>query len=281
MKPNRSTGGGADRMAFAMDGATLSDECSLDPDEVGFAADGAVLSGAEQRVAFVNKHEFEVGSAEFEQACREKDARSVGYRCVKRLVDVAVSLVVVAFLVLLWPLVLMVLAAAAVSAHANPVYVQKRVGQYGRTLNILKLRTMVGDSDDVEKYLDGNQLEQWRKERKVENDPRITKVGAFLRKTSLDEIPQFINVLLGHMSIIGPRPVSMEEIAWYGEDKMLALSCPQGITGWWQITDRNDAVWDDGSRQEAELYYVRHASLKLDAAIFIGTFKSITEKTGR
>ena len=62
---------------------------------------------------------------------------------------------------------------------------------------------------------------------------------------------------------------------------MLALSCPQGITGWWQITDRNDAVWDDGSRQEAELYYVRHASLKLDASIFIGTFKSITEKTGR
>ena len=106
-------------------------------------------------------------------------------------------------------------------------------------------------------------------------------MGAFLRKTSLDEIPQFINVLLGHMSIIGPRPVSMEEIACYGEDKMLALACPQGITGWWQITDRNDAVWDDGSRQEAELYYVRHASLKLDAAIFIGTFKSITEKTGR
>lgn len=106
-------------------------------------------------------------------------------------------------------------------------------------------------------------------------------MGAFLRKTSLDEIPQFINVLLGHMSIIGPRPVSMEEIAWYGEDKTLALSCPQGITGWWQITDRNDAVWDDGSRQEAELYYVRNASLKLDASIFIGTFKSITEKTGR
>ena len=123
---------------------------------------------------------------------------------------------VVAFLVLLWPLTLLVLVAASVSSRANPVYVQKRVGQYGRTLNILKLRTMVGDSDDVEKYLDQNQLEQWRKERKVENDPRITKVGAFLRKTSLDEIPQFINVLLGHMSIIGPRPVSMEEIALYG-----------------------------------------------------------------
>ena len=200
-------------MAFAMDGATLSDECSLDPDEVGFAADGAALSGAEQHVAYVNKHEFEVGSAEFEQACREKDARTVGYRCVKRLVDVVVSLVVVAFLVLLWPLTLMVLAAAAVSAHANPLYVQKRVGQYGRVLNILKLRTMVGDSDDVEKYLDDHQLEQWRKERKVENDPRITKVGAFLRKTSLDEIPQFINVLLGHipLRILKTRPEFSEK----------------------------------------------------------------------
>lgn len=268
-------------MAFAIDGVAISDECSLDSDEVGFSADGAFLANAEQSVACVEKNELEVGSVEFEQACREKDARSIGYRCVKRLVDIVVSLMVVAFLVLLWPLTLLVLVAASVSSRANPVYVQKRVGQYGRTLNILKLRTMVGDSDDVEKYLDQNQLEQWRKERKVENDPRITKVGAFLRKTSLDEIPQFINVLLGHMSIIGPRPVSMEEIAWYGEDKMLALSCPQGITGWWQITDRNDAVWDDGSRQEAELYYVRHASLRLDAAIFVGTFKSITEKTGR
>ena len=135
----------------------------------------------------------------------------------------------------------------------SPIYLQERVGYRGKPLRILKLRTMVADSDDVEKHLSPEQLTQWERERKVDDDPRVTRVGRFLRKTSLDELPQFLNVLAGQMSVIGPRPVVEEELAAYGDDAGELLSAKPGITGWWQVQARNDATYGDGSRQELEL----------------------------
>ena len=185
--------------------------------------------------------------------------------------------------ILLSPVTLIVLIVTAVSTKGFPIYVQKRVGRYGKPLHILKLRSMVADSDDVEKYLSPEQLAQWKRERKVDDDPRITRFGAICRKTSLDEMPQFLNVLVGQMSVIGPRPISAEEIEWFGNDAALYLSVPGGITGLWQSGLRNEASFENGERQRVELDYVKNAGLGLDAKCFFKTFGVMfsKRKTGR
>ena len=134
----------------------------------------------------------------------------LGYRFVKRVFDIAFSLC--ATIVGLVPIALLCVAIG-LESPGSPIYLQKRVGYQGRPLRIFKLRTMVADSDDVEKHLDPKQLERWRRERKVDDDPRVTKVGRFLRRTSLDELPQFLNVLAGQipLRILKTRPEFSEE----------------------------------------------------------------------
>ena len=135
---------------------------------------------------------------------------------------------------------------------------------------------MVADANEhPERYMTPEQFEIWKREQKLDNDPRITRVGRFLRNSSLDEIPQFLNVLLGDLSVIGPRPVTESETYEFGENRDEFLSVKPGITGWWQVTERNDATWQNGRRQELELYYVRHASLSLDLQVFAKTFKAL------
>ncbi len=209
---------------------------------------------------------------------RSVPAKSFGYRFVKRVFDIGFSLcvIVIGFV----PVALLCLIIR-LESPGSPIYFQKRVGRYGTSLSILKLRTMVADSDDVEKYLSPEQLAQWKSERKVDCDPRVTRVGALLRKTSLDELPQFLNVLAGSMSVVGPRPVVEDELVAYGDDLRAFLSAKPGITGWWQVQARNDAAYEDGSRQELELYYVQHASLILDARVIAGTVCSIFKGTGK
>ncbi len=204
----------------------------------------------------------------------------LGYRFVKRAFDIVFSVcVTIAGLI---PVALLCLAVR-LESPGSPIYLQERVGYRGKPLRILKLRTMVADSDDVEKHLSPEQLDQWRRERKVDDDPRVTKVGRFLRKTSLDELPQFLNVLAGQMSVVGPRPVVEDELAAYGDDAAELLSVKPGITGWWQVRARNDATYEDGNRQELELFYVRNASLAMDARVFSRTFGIMFGKgrTGR
>ena len=204
----------------------------------------------------------------------------LGYRFVKRAFDIAFSLC--ATIAGLIPVALLCLAVR-LESPGSPIYLQERVGYRGKPLRILKLRTMVADSDDVEKHLSPEQLTQWERERKVDDDPRVTKVGHFLRKTSLDELPQFLNVLAGQMSVVGPRPVVEDELAAYGDDAAELLSVKPGITGWWQVRARNDATYEDGNRQELELFYVRNASLAMDARVFSRTFGIMFGKgrTGR
>lgn len=157
----------------------------------------------------------------------------------------------------------------------SPIYKHKRVGRYGVPMNIYKLRSMVPGADDVEKHLTPEQLKQWEAEHKVDNDPRITKIGKFLRKTSLDELPQFWNVLTGEMSVIGPRPVEPDELAAYDDSVVEFLSVTPGITGWWQTVSRNDAKYEDGERQSLELFYVRNRSAKIDVKVFFETFSAM------
>ena len=149
---------------------------------------------------------------EFALLSRSLDKRPLGYRVVKRIFDIVFSILVIAACIVLLPLTLLLLIVIAVQTKASPIYVQERVGRYGKPMKIFKLRSMVGDSDNVEKYLNDDQLVQWRKERKVTDDSRVVPVGRFIRKTSIDEFANVINVLAGEMSVIGPRPISYEEM---------------------------------------------------------------------
>ena len=191
------------------------------------------------------------------------------YHAVKRGFDVAFSSAVVALGAI--PTGLMC-AAISVDSPGKPIFFNDRVGRYGVPLRIVKLRTMVSDAENLEKYLTSEQLEQWHKEHKVDNDPRVTTVGRFLRRTSLDEIPQFLNVLLGQMSVIGPRPVEPDELRVYGKSVAEFLSVTPGITGWWQVKARNNACYDGGERQRLELEYVQDRSFIRDVEVLIGSF---------
>ena len=142
---------------------------------------------------------------------------------------------------------------------------------------------MVADADNVEKYLNAEQLAEWKRERKVTDDPRITSLGRVLRRTSLDELPQFLNVLKGDMSLIGPRAITFDELVEYGDNAAVLLSVPQGVTGAWQAGPRNEASFENGERQRIELKYAMNPSLREDGRIFAATFGTMfgKSKTGR
>lgn len=215
-----------------------------------------------------------------ESAVSEKDVAAtapkrggIGYRFIKRTFDIVFS--GAACVVGLIPSVVLC-AVIAIDSPGSPIFRQERVGLHGRKIGIFKFRTMVADANEhPERYMTPEQLEIWKREQKLDNDPRITRVGRFLRNSSLDEIPQFLNVLLGDLSVIGPRPVTESETYEFGENRDEFLSVKPGITGWWQVTERNDATWQNGRRQELELFYVRHASLSLDLQVFAKTFKAL------
>lgn len=207
-------------------------------------------------------------------------AGGLGYRFVKRAFDIAFSALVIAVLVI--PVAILCLVIVLDSPGA-PFFRQERIGKGGRPIHIWKLRTMVADAhENSGRYMTGEQLETWMREQKLDDDPRVTRVGRLLRRTSLDELPQFVNVLVGDLSVIGPRPVTLEETYEFGDERGELLSVRPGITGWWQATERNAATWANGRRQELELYYVRHASLALDARVFALTLRAMfVERTGK
>lgn len=200
-------------------------------------------------------------------------------RGVKRMLDIGASLAAIAVGTV--PIAVTSLAICLESPGA-PLFRQERIGRYGVPFGMWKLRTMYTDAEqNVERYLTPAQREQWRRERKVDHDPRVTKVGRVLRKASLDELPQFLNVLVGDMSVVGPRPVSATELKWFGDDAEEVLSVRPGVTGWWQAYARNGATWESGERQRMELYYVRNMGIDLDLRIFMHTFVAVFRLTGR
>lgn len=211
-----------------------------------------------------------------------KPSGTLGYRFVKRLFDLVFSLLM--SVLLLIPIAV-VCALISLESPGSPMYTQVRVGKGGKTIKIFKLRSMVADAGDVRKYLSPEQLHQWEVERKVDDDPRITKVGQFIRKCSIDEMPQFLNVLNGDLSVIGPRPITKDELEQHfsDEEKAELLSVQPGITGLWQATDRNEATFESGLRQKIELRYVQNRCFRMDWKCFTGTFGAMfgKDRTGR
>lgn len=226
------------------------------------------------RESSVEKSEFiSVGSSDI---VAKKVNRT--YLFIKRVIDVVGS---VLGLIVLSPIYLIIALAIKIDDGGKVFYKHKRVGKDGKEIFLYKFRSMKKDADDLENMLTPEQLEIFKTEFKIENDPRITKVGNVLRKTSLDELPQLLNILRGELSIIGPRPIVEEELENYGKDADKFLSVKPGLTGYWQAYARNDAVYASGERQKMELYYVDNRSLWFDIKIFFKTFSSVLKKTGQ
>jgi lipopolysaccharide/colanic/teichoic acid biosynthesis glycosyltransferase len=191
------------------------------------------------------------------------------YRALKRLVDIVGSLFglmalfcVFAFLVLLIKL----------DSRGPIFFVQTRVGQYGHRFKFIKFRTMKV----------GAHLRQWELDDlnesggitfKLSKDPRITRVGRFLRRASLDEMPQFWNVLRGDMSLVGPRPPLLREVSQYNDIQKVRMSVPQGMTGLWQVRGRSNLKFDD--MVDLDVHYALHASLAIDMKILLATFPTV------
>lgn len=181
---------------------------------------------------------------------------------IKRCIDIILSLL---GLIILSPVFLLIAILIKKEDHGNVFYKHKRIGHMNKDIYIYKFRSMTNKYktfDEFYQTLSIEQKEEWDENFKLENDPRITKIGNFLRKTSLDELPQIINILKGDMSIIGPRPVVDDEIEKYGKDKAKFLSVKPGLTGYWAANGRSATTYED--RINMELYYVDHCSLLLD-----------------
>ena len=201
------------------------------------------------------------------------------YTAVKRAFDVIFSACVVVVLVV--PAAVLA-AVISLESPGAPIFWQRRIGQGGKEIRVLKFRSMYRDASSApEKYLTEDQLMEWCREQKIEDDPRVTPIGRFIRRTSIDELPQFVNVLLGDMSVVGPRPVTLAETYEYGSDRDEVLSVRPGITGLWQVSARNDATWESGERQKLELDYVRNRSVCLDLRILLGTVGAVFKGTGQ
>ncbi len=160
-------------------------------------------------------------------------------------------------------------------------YGHRRIGRFYSTFRTWKIRTMQVNGDELlQKALaeDGALREEWLRDRKLRRDPRITRVGKFLRKTSLDELPQIWNVLLGEMSLVGPRPIVEEEVATYGQNFSLYCRVTPGLTGLWQVSGRNEVSLHDRVRLDS--YYVRNWSPWLDLHILARTAKVVLTGQG-
>lgn len=195
----------------------------------------------------------------------------------KRAVDACGAAVL---LLLAAPLLLVI--ALVVSIDGGPVlFGHRRIGRDGAVFRCWKFRTMILDAEPcLEEYLShhGDALEEWQRERKLAFDPRITPIGRFLRRSSLDELPQLWNVLVGEMSLVGPRPVTEAELASYGSVAPLYLAVRPGITGLWQISGRNDVGY--AARVALDARYVETRSLLLDLRILVRTAGAVLAGRG-
>ena len=199
------------------------------------------------------------------------------YLRIKRLLDILVS---VLGLLLLGPIAFFVKIAYLFSGDkAKIFYSQNRVGKNGKVFKMWKFRTMVPDADVKLKEMlkEEKYRKQWEENQKIDDDPRITRVGNFLRKTSIDELPQLVNVFIGEMSFVGPRPLIVNELTLHDGLKLYQKVKP-GITGWWGCNGRSNIEYRE--RLELEYYYVRNVSLYLDALCIVRTIFAVFNRDG-
>lgn len=200
-------------------------------------------------------------------------------KIIKRFMDILGGVCGVLTLI---PLTLIIWIANKVVKDKGPIfYAQERIGKNGKIFRMYKYRSMVVGADEkLTKYLEENEeaREEYRKYKKLKNDPRITVIGKILRKTSLDEFPQFINVLKGDMSLVGPRPYLPREKEEMNGFFKYITSCKPGLTGFWQVNGRNDVTFTDRLSMDMNYYY--NSNLKLDLKLLTKTVSKVIRKDG-
>lgn len=197
------------------------------------------------------------------------------YDFVKRFADIICSAIAI---ILLSPFLIIISIAIKATSKGPVIFVHKRVGKNGKKIGIYKFRSMVMNAEELIEKFTPEQKEEFKKNFKLENDPRITKIGKFLRKTSLDELPQLFNILKGDLSIVGPRPIMEVETKIYGKYKDMLLSVKPGLTGFWAANGRSDTSYK--RRRAMEIYYVKNRSLLFDIKIILKTAVSVFKGEG-
>jgi exopolysaccharide production protein ExoY len=193
----------------------------------------------------------------------------------KRVVDIVLAL---SGIILLAPLLIICYLGTIVTSPGPALFRHRRVGFNGKHFDCLKFRTMMTDASERLRQLlasDPIAAAEWAATRKLRNDPRVTTIGAILRKSSLDELPQLFNVLRGDMSIVGPRPVTDEELERYASSAGAYLACRPGITGLWQVSGRSTTTYD--KRVACDAFYAHNWSLALDTKILLVTLPALLE----
>lgn len=212
-----------------------------------------------------------------DESFQSKDANAGSWlgsdESLKRAVDIVLASLA---LILAAPLMLVVSVAIRVVMGGPIFYSQERVGLHGRRFRCFKFRTMATNGDDIlREHLraDPAAAKEWERTRKLAHDPRVGALGRFLRKTSIDELPQLFNILRGEMSCVGPRPIQEAELSYYGSHQKTYLSAVPGLTGLWQCSGRSSLSYEQ--RVELDAFYVKHRSLMLDLSIILRTIPAL------
>lgn len=197
------------------------------------------------------------------------------YLIVKRCLDILGSIV---GLIVLSPLMIIVGLIIKFDSKGPVVFSHKRLGQGGKVIKVYKFRTMVQNAEDLLKNLSPEQKKEFEANFKLDNDPRITKIGKFLRESSIDELPQFINVIKGEMTLVGPRPIVTNELQKYGIYAEKLLSAKPGLTGNWQANGRSETTYEE--RIQLDMDYIDNRSLIMDTIILLKTVVVVLKKVG-
>ena len=197
------------------------------------------------------------------------------YRYIKRIIDVVLASIA---LVVLSPIFLIIALAIKLESKGPVFFKHTRIGKDGKIIKLYKFRSMVTNAEELIKAFTPEQMKEYKENYKLTNDPRITKVGKFLRKTSLDELPQLLNIIKGDLTIIGPRPVIAEELKKYGTNTEKFLSVTPGLTGYWAANGRSCTTYEQ--RMQMELYYIYNLSLKMDVKVFFKTIEAVIKREG-
>jgi lipopolysaccharide/colanic/teichoic acid biosynthesis glycosyltransferase len=228
-------------------------------------------------VAEMKNHEMTAEYEILEQVSQiEVDTKgSFIYLLVKRMFDIVCSLLAI---VILSPLFLIVVVAIRLTSEGPAIYKQNRVGRNGKLFSMHKFRSMVNGADNLSAHLTPELLEHYKVNRKISNDPRITKTGNILRRTSLDELPQILDIFKGDMSVVGPRPLLPDEIDMYGRVYDAYISLKPGLTGLWQVKCRHLTSMNDRARFDYE--YLQNKSMVYDLSLIFKTVGVVFSKKG-